>query len=214
MRRVVVLALLALALPMAAWADNITLTNDFGSYTISSAGITVAHSQLRSFEDTSSSYNPPPNGALGTVSFSTGTLQSGSITSGAIFNGGGSFDVFGIGKWAKHLTGCGHCTNPVTIFTGSFSGPVTWTLTSQSGNSMTYQLVGAISGMLWNQRMATGTTTQNFFTYNHGTGNGNGAVRLGTANVGPSTPEPGTLGLLGTGIVGIAGMFRRKLMRG
>ena len=210
MRRVVVLALLALALPMAAWADNITLTNDFGSFTISSAGITVAKSHLTSFADSSSSYT----GFLGNVSFSTGTLQSGSITSGAVFNSGGSFDVFGIGKWAKHLTGCGHCTNPVTIFTGSFSGPVTWTLTSGSGKSMTYQLVGAISGMLWNGRDASGTTTQNFFTNSHWTGNGNGRVGLGVTNGVTSTPEPGTLGLLGTGIVGIAGMFRRKLMRG
>jgi hypothetical protein len=215
MRRVVVLALLALALPIAASADTFTFTNAFGSYTISSAGVTVAHSQLRSFSDNNESVTPPATGALGTVSFSTGTLQSGSITSGAIFNSGGSFDVFGIGKWAKHLTGCGHCTNPVTIFTGSFSSTVTWTLTSGPSKNMTYQLVGAISGMLWNQRMATGTTTQNFSFNSHGTGNGNGSVLLGMAKANPtSTPEPGTLGLLGTGLVGIAGMFRRKLMRG
>jgi hypothetical protein len=31
-------------------------------------------------------------------------------------------------------------------------------------------------------------------------------------NTGFGTPEPGTLGLLGTGLVAIAGMFRRKLM--
>jgi hypothetical protein len=131
-----------------------------------------------------------------------------------VFNGGGSFDVFGIGKWAKHLTGCGHCTNPVTLFTGSFVGPVTWTLTSGTSKNITYQLVGTISGMLWNGRIATGTTVQNFFTNSHWTGNGNGEVRMGSFNGVTSTPEPGTLGLLGTGIVGIAGMFRRKLMRG
>lgn len=213
MRRVVVLALLALALPIAASADNISLTNAFGSYTISSAGITVAHSQLRSFADSSGSYTPAPNGALGTVSFSTGSLLSGSITSGAVFDGGGSFDVFGIGKWAKKLTGCPTCKNPISLFTGSFSGPVTWTLTSGTSKNITYQLVGNISGMLWNGRMATGTTVQNFFTNSHWTGNGNGEVRLGSTNA-TSTPEPGTLGLLGTGIVGIAGIFRRKLMRG
>jgi hypothetical protein len=215
MRRVVVLALLALALPIAASADTFSLTNSFGSYTISSAGITVARSELRTFSDNGGSWKSPSTGGLGTVSFSTGTLQSGSITSGAVFNSGGSFDVFGIGKWAKHLTGCGHCTNPVTIFTGSFSSTVTWTLTSGPSKNLTYQLVGAISGMLWNGRMATGTTTQNFSFNTHGTGNGNGSVLLGMAKVNPtSTPEPGTLGLLGTGLVGIAGMFRRKLMRG
>lgn len=216
MRRVVVLALLALALPIVASADTFTFTNAFGSYTISSAGVTVAHSQLRSFSDNNQSVTPPANGALGTVSFSTGAFipSSGSLATGGQFAAGGSFDVFGIGKWAKHLTGCGHCSNPVALFTGSFSGPVTWTLTSGASKNITYQLVGAISGMLWNGREASGTTTQNFSTNSHWTGNGNGSVNLGASNPSPSTPEPGTLGLLGTGLVGIAGMFRRKLMRG
>src|SRR5260370_99266 len=51
MRRVVVLALLALVLPVAAWADGITLTNQFGSIAISTAGISSHGSQLTSWGD-------------------------------------------------------------------------------------------------------------------------------------------------------------------
>jgi len=40
---------------------------------------------------------------------------------------------------------------------------------------------------------------------------GVGHIRVGTTNL--TAPEPGTLGLLGTGLLGIAGMFRRKLIR-
>jgi len=122
MRRVVVLlALLALALPMAAWADTITLTNEFGSISISAAGITSRGSQLSSFNGITA----PAGHALGSVSFSVGALTSGSIRWGGTFSSSGSwFTVMGIGKYGEPKG---------TIFNGSFVGPVDWTLTSAPG---------------------------------------------------------------------------------
>ena len=199
MRRVVVLALLALALPMAAWADDITLTNLFGSISVKNSGITSVGSQLHSFN----SIVAPAGHSLGSVSFHTGALLTGSIYTGATFAGGASSGFVVIGK--------GNYGQPKgTIFTGSFVGPVNWTVVSHVKSTWTFELKGTIQGTLWDGRSATGTTTQTIVTVNGQLVKGIGHIKMGDTNL--TTPEPGTLGLLGTGLVGIAGMFRRKLI--
>ncbi len=213
MRRVLlVLALLAMALPMAAWADTITLTNQYGTIAITGmtgtggAG-TIGVSTITSKGSELTAYNgivAPPGHALGSVSYSTGVLESGTVSGGGVFSSvGSSFVVVGKGNYGEPKG---------TIFSGSFVGSIDWTLVSKVGPKATYDLSGNLFGQLYTGRMVSGSTTQTIVVLNGQQLNqGTGHISMGSTGL--STPEPGTLGLLGTGLIGIAGMVRRKLTR-
>src|SRR5882762_10778537 len=119
MRRALVLALVSLTLPMAAWANGIDLFNKFGTITISNAGMVSKGSQLSQFNGINTGHS------LGSVSFGTGALLSGSIQAGGTFSSVGSFfKVVGTGNFGQPKG---------TIFSGAFVGPISWTLVSQTG---------------------------------------------------------------------------------
>ncbi|MGD0414754.1 MAG: PEP-CTERM sorting domain-containing protein [Terriglobales bacterium] len=206
MRRLaVVVGLCALLLPIAAWADSVNLTNQAGTVSISSSGISTIGSELLSWNSEVAGVGH----SLGTVTFTTGAFVTGSIwTGGTLSPTGSTFDVTGVGLWAKALSGM---SSPVALFTGSFIGPITWTVVSHTGlYNYVFTLSGEIYGMLYNGRYATGTTTQTIYAYkNQWYRDGKGVLGLGT--IGLNTPEPGTLVLFGTGLIAVAGAVRRKL---
>jgi hypothetical protein len=68
---------------------------------------------------------------------------------------------------------------------------------------------GSLSGMLYNGHMVTGTTTQLFHTTPAQLAKGIIHIQSGNTQL-MATPEPGTLGLLGLGLVGIAHRIRRS----
>ncbi|HVI10048.1 MAG TPA: PEP-CTERM sorting domain-containing protein [Candidatus Binatia bacterium] len=206
MKKIVLLALLALALPLAAFAGNVDFQNAGGMLSGSSAGLTLTGSELVSV--TGFNGGGLIQGGLGTVSFTTAALTAGNLQTGATFAAGGTFVITGDGS--------NGIPNGV-LFNGTFSGPVTWT-EFQSGTGSTgsiyYTLQGSISGTYWNGSTYTtvnGATIQ--ITFNAGVNGFQGSVPLGSGDtvIGTTVPEPGTLGLLGTGLVGLAGVIRKKL---
>jgi hypothetical protein len=180
-----------MVLPLMAYADSsVDLTNRGGTITGNAAGLSLTGSTLISFGSAVGSN-------LGSVTFTTGAFTSGDAQIGGTLGAGGTFTVMGNG------------TNGVpngTIFSGSFTSG-TWTKVDLANGTHDYIL----SGALVDSHGKVGLTTQ--LTVNTGKGFFNGTIGLSSGDSNLSVPEPGTLGLLGTGLVGIAGLMRRKFWK-
>jgi len=197
MKRMLLLFLLALALPMAAFANNsVDFTNASGTLSGSSAGLSLSGSMLIAMGGNGSIIT----GDLGTLDFSTAALTGGNLQQGATFGAGGTFTITGNGTNGIHNG---------TIFSGTFSGPVTWTLITLANGTHNYTLSGALTGTWYSGASVVGATVQ--LTINTGKGFFNGSTTISSGDTSIVVPEPGSLTLLGTGLVGLAGVVRRKL---
>jgi hypothetical protein len=197
-----------LLLPIAAWADVIDLTNQSGTITYTDAGVVSTGSQLVSF----AGITAPKGSALGSVSFTTGAFTGSSLWQNGTFSSTGStFDIVGQGKWLAGVLGA-PAKGKVALFTGSFVGPISWTVVSAVHANYVFDLSGTIAGSLWNGQNVTGTTTQTIYSYtDQWPTDHKGVIHVGNSQL--AVPEPGTLSLFGTGLLTLAGTMRRKLLR-
>jgi hypothetical protein len=200
MKRILWMAVLALALPISAFANNsVDFTNSGGTLSGSSAGLSLTGSTLIAVNGLGGLGLVTGNN-LGSLTFTTGALTSGSLQMGGTFAGGGSFVITGNGS------------NGIpngTIFNGSFTGPVTLTLVTLANGTHNYTISGSVSGTWLGGGTVDGATVQ--LTINTGKGFFNGSTTISSGDTNIAVPEPGTLGLLGTGLIGLAGALRRKL---
>ena len=160
MKRLVVFAFLVSALlANAAWATDV-MNNKYGTIAISASGIVTKGSELVYFEG----IVPPGKESMGTVTFTTGDLISGTLEGGGIFSHvDSSFIVVGNGV-AGAPKGL--------IFAGVFDGQIHWTLVSQSGQKLVFKLRGNITGVLYTGETVRFETTQTITTTVGQLGNG------------------------------------------
>ncbi len=198
MKKLILLAIVALALPMSALASSVTFSTQGGNTwvgsnlsTSSSSGFTTP-GRIGLVKGMNGHTYSGIN--LGRMTFSTGALTSGTMASGGTFAGGGSFTM--------SLNGSVKGMPNATVFQGSFNGPVSWT---NLGHGY-YSLSGTIVGMFNGHKVTGGVTV----LFAGGIKNGHISMSGATVNIPMPVPEPGTLSMLGTGLLGLAGLARRK----
>ncbi len=184
MRRVFLLALLALALPTAALATTV----DFASVATASNPATLTGSVT--------------SGGSFTLIF-TGSLS----IDGTPFTAGSI--TFSINVGASCGSGCFDIASGSTVTVMDASNTVIFTGTFAPGPSDKVTFSGSSLGILGN--LTNGIASAGVLSQAQCDAGEGVTCWTGSADVQAAVPEPGTLALLSTGLLGLAGVVRRRL---
>ncbi len=143
---------------------------------------------------------------LGTLSLTTGALLTGTLANGGTFADG-----------TLTITTTGWAGFSGVLFSGTFGNsadgsPITWSLVSHVNGQYLYLLSGPISGTWEGGAQVGGLTTQIYFTSK--TKYAGGPIGLSNGSTFVVTPESGTMGLMGTALLGMGLLVKRKVKRG
>lgn len=146
----------------------------------------------------------------GTLSFTTGAFSSTSFGSGICAGPPCTVGTFGAGTISITVSNWNGFSG--TLFSGAFGGSsgITWQYEGKVGSNYLYELSGPISGTWYNGTTVGGQTAQLFFSSKTPYKGGKVTLTSGTTSV--LTPEPTTIGLLGTGLICVA-LFGRTRYR-
>jgi len=207
MKRLIwIVALIVVALPLAAFANSgvvIDFDNAQSSLTGGTNNLTLTGAPIIGVQNWPGLSPLITGNNLGSMAFSlpTTSLTSGGLDQNhATFGPGGTFSIT--------LNGGQGLPNGL-VFNGSFVF-ANWSLISCTGSNCFYSFTGQISGSWMNKSTATADFTWEIESVGGKYNGQNGILKSGNTTF-TVVPEPGTLGLLGTGLLGLAGVLRRKI---